>query len=462
MLRALMKRKELDKATADLEALRTQMAEFETREADITKMIEEAETEEERAAVEEEVDNFEKERADVKERMEGLEERVSEIEGELEAIEAEQETETVPEPVPEKEEVRGVEIMNTRNIFAKMDMQTRTALFENEEVKAFLGDVRSAIQEQRAITGDGLTVPVVFIGLIRENILEYSKLYKHCFVRQISGNGREVVEGTIPEAVWTDCCANVNELALTFNDAEVFCWNVGGYLPICKSTLQDSDVDLASEIITVLGAAIGLALDKAILYGLGTRMPLGVVTRLAQTSQPADYPATARTWVDLHSTNIKKTNATGVQLFQAILTNAGAASGKYSRGEMVWVMNDTTYKYLQAQGLSVNAAGAIVSGVNGSMPVVGGVIEVLPFVPDNNIIGGFFDLYLLAEREGITFDESDHAMFLNRKRVYMANARYDGLPVIAEGFVAIGVQNTDVTTTITFAPDTANAQESAS
>ena len=38
---------------------------------------------------------------------------------------------------------------------------------------------------------------------------------------------------------------------------------------------------LAGEIIDALGRAIGLALDKAILYGTGTRMPLGIVTRLA-------------------------------------------------------------------------------------------------------------------------------------------------------------------------------------
>ena len=47
MLRALMKKKELDKANSDLNALREAATELEKRYADIEKMIEEAETEEE-------------------------------------------------------------------------------------------------------------------------------------------------------------------------------------------------------------------------------------------------------------------------------------------------------------------------------------------------------------------------------------------------------------------------------
>ena len=453
-----MKRKELNGYTKQLEELRKKAEGFEAREAELEKDIEEAETAEEKAAVEEAVEEFEKDKAETEESIRSLEEKVEGIEKEIEDLERAQETPAHADPEPAEPEQkaepekRGIEIMNKRNIFAKMDMNKRTALFEQEDVKAFLTEIRTAMKEQRAITGGGLLVPEVFLGLIRENIMEYSKLYKHANVRQISGNGRAVVEGTIPEAVWTDCCADYSELDLAFNDVEVMCWAVGGYLAVCKANLDDADIDLASEIIAVLGAGIGRALDKAILFGLGTRMPLGVATRLAQTEEPADYPSTARTWVDLHTSNvitITSANATGVKLFQGIVNASGAAKGKYSRGEMVWVMNEATYTKLKAESMSINAAGAIVSGIEGTMPVVGGVVEVLDFVPDNTIIGGYFDLYLLAEREGISVEQSEHAMFLNRKTVFAGNARYDGKPAIAEGFVAIGV-GAAPTMTVTF------------
>lgn len=447
-LRALMKRKELTGLNKQLEELRAKSETFATREAELEQAIEEAETEEEKAAVEEAVEAFENEKAENEEKTRSLEERVEGIENELEEIERAQEPPAPEEPAPaepEKKaepEKRGNEIMNKRSIFAKMDMAKRNEMFERDDVKAFLTEIRSAMKEQRAITGGGLLVPEVFLGLIRENIMEYSKLYKHANVRQISGNGRAVVEGTIPEAVWTDCCADFKQLDLAFNDVEVGCWAVGGYLAVCKANLDDSDIELASEIIAVLGAGIGRALDKAITFGIGTRMPLGIATRLAQTEAPADYPATARPWADLHTSNvitISAANATGVKLFQNIVTASGAAKGKYSRGELVWVMNETTYTKLKAESLSINAAGAVVAGIEGTMPVAGGVVEVLDFMPDNTIIGGYFDLYLLAEREGISVEQSDHVMFLNRKTVFAGNARYDGKPAIAEGFVAIGV-----------------------
>ena len=459
-LRALMKRKELDQVNKELADLRAKQEGFATREAELAQMIEEAQTDEERSAVEAEITAFETEQAETEEAVAGLEERVSTIEAELDELEQEPTPAPAdPEPTPTPNE-RGTIIMNKRNIFAGMDVQTRTAMFAREDVQGFLTQVRTLIAEKRAITGGELLIPDVFLGMIRENIMEYSKLYKHVNVRQIGGNGKMVVMGTIPEAVWTDCCGTLNELTLGFNDVEVDCWKVGGYFDICNATLEDSDIDLASELLTVLGQAIGLALDKAILFGTGTRMPLGMFTRLAQTEAPADYPTTARTWVDLHTSNIKSIAASqkGIDLFRTFLTDTAAAKGKYSRGEKVWVMNETTYTALVAAAMTIDAGGAIVAGVNGRMPVIGGVIEVLDFVPDNVILGGYFDLYLLAERAGTRLAQSEHYRFVEDRTVFKGTARYDGQPAIAEAFVAIGINGTTPSASgITFAPDEANA-----
>ena len=465
-LRTLMLKKELDQKTRELEALRAKDAEFEAREAELEQSIEEAETEEEKNEVNEAIDTFEAERTEHEKAKTDLDEEVRELEGKLEDIEKEQEAPAEEakeeEPAAVAEERKEIKTMNTRKFYG-MSMQERDMFFEREDVKAFLNETRTAIREKRALSNVGLLVPEVFLGLIRENILEYSKLYKHVNVRQISGEGRVVVMGTIPEAVWTDCCANLNELNLGFADVEVNCWKVGGFFAICNATLEDSDVDLASELLTGIGQAIGLALDKAILYGTGNRMPLGVVARLAQTSKPADYPETAREWVDLHESNIVAINTasmTAVEAFSAIVEAFGAAKGKYSRGEKVFVMNEKTYTAIAAKAVSVDAAGNIVTGVFDRMPIIGGIIEVLDFIPDNVIVGGYFDLYLLAERAARKFATSEHVRFLQDQTVMKGTARYDGQPAIAEGFVAIGINNTTPNANMTFAPDDANPAES--
>ena len=459
-LRALMIRKRLTDARKALDTLAAKDAEFESREADLEKSIDEVTTDEERQAVEEAIEQYEAEAAAHKEEKAGLERTIKELEDDLAAEEAEQDT-TPPESGEQRsEEIPAGEddkMVRTR-FFENMNMQERSELFQREDVNGWLGEIRSCIREKRALGNVGLTIPEVMLGLLKQNVTEYSKLYKHVDVRAVSGDGRAVVMGTIPEAIWTDCCANLNELDLNFNDVELGCWKVGGFFAICNATLEDSDIDLASEVLAAIGQAIGRALDKAILYGTGTRMPLGIVTRLAQESQPASYPATARTWVDLHTSNIKTiaNNVTGKDLFAQLVLNFGNAKGKYSKGGLVHVMNETTYAFLMSQAMAFDANGALVAGLQATMPVVGGAIEIVDDVPNYNIISGYFDLYLLAERAGQKFATSEHFKFLADQTVFKGTARYDGQPAIAEGFVVNAINSASASGSITFGPDESN------
>ena len=466
-LKALLLKKKLDETKKSLDALRAKDADFQKREADLAKGIEEVNEEttvEDRNALDEMVSTFETEKAAHEEEKGNLERMIGDLENDLAAEEAAQNTEPQVEAV--KEERKEENIMTRCKMFEKMSAQELQTFVSRDDVKNYLAEVRAAIKEKRAITNVGLTIPEVMLGMLRENIENYSKLYRHVNVRPISGEGRMVIMGTVPEAVWTECCANLNELSIGFNDAEVDCYKVAGYFAVCNANLEDSDINLAGELLTAIGQAIGLALDKAILYGRNgettQKMPQGIVSRLVQTTAPSGYPATARTWVDLHTSNVKALGTaqnplTGAALMKAFILAAGAAKGKYSRGEKVWVMNETTYTTLIAEFMTINANGAIVTGIGGTMPVVGGVIEVLNFIPDGVIIGGYFDLYLLAERRGTQFATSEHVRFLQDQTVMKGTARYDGLPVIAEAFVAIGILGTAPTATMTFASDTANA-----
>lgn len=475
-LKALMLKKQIDDQNKALETLREKEAEFEKREQELEASINEAQTDEEKQTVTEAIENFETERAAFEEAKSGLEQAVSDLEDQLKAEEeanaAVEAAETSTEETSAERKHEEVKDMHTREAaqlggitrgtFEKLGAQERSALFMRDDVKNWIEEIRAHISEKRELTNVGLTIPEVFLGYLRENVIRYSKLYSHVNVQRISGTGREVVMGSVPEGIWTECCATLNELSLGFNDVEVNCFKVGGYFKVCNAVLEDSDLNLASLLLDAIGQAIGLALDKAILYGRNTatnyKMPLGVVSRLVQTSMPADYSATARAWADLSETNVitVPSTATGLDLYKAIVTASGAIKGKYARGEKVWVMNETTYTTLQVEAMSINAAGAVVSGLNGSMPIAGGVVEVLDFIPDNVIIAGYFELYLLAERAGQNFAQSEHAFFIQDQTAFKGTARYDGVPVIAEAFAVIGINGVTPDATMTFAPDTAN------
>ena len=469
-LKALMLRKRIDIKKKELDKLRSDQKDMEKREAELVIAIEEAGTEEEQAAVQESVDALIEEKEKLEESVAELDKVIKDLESELAAEESKQEIQPAAEPAAvepvNEERSNRMNKTATRDGAAYTRRDRLAQLVTRDDVKSFLSEVRSAIKEKRALTNVGLLIPEIVLPLLRENIADWSKLYRHVSVRPIGGQGRMPIMGSIPEAIWTDCCANLNELSLAFNDFVVDCWKVGGYYEICNANLEDSDIDLAAEIITALGQAIGKALDKAILFGRNTdavtAMPLGVVSRLLQESQPAGYPATARPWVDLHTSNVFSIaqNTTGASLISAIVYDSGAMKGKYSRGEKVWIMNEKTYTTLMANTVSVDASGRIVSGVSDVMPVVGGIIEVLELVPDNMIVGGYFDLYLLAERAGRAFASSEHVKFLADETVFKGTARYDGGPAIAEAFVCIMLNGGTASTAaagVAFAPDEANA-----
>lgn len=71
-------------------------------------------------------------------------------------------------------------------------------------------------------------------------------------------------------------CGAINELTFVFGQVTLDSYKVAGFIPVCNSMLEDSDIELASSIVEMLSESVGLAEDKAILYGKGaaSKMPL--------------------------------------------------------------------------------------------------------------------------------------------------------------------------------------------
>lgn len=436
-LRALMLNKKLSNAKKSLEEARAKMADLETREAELEKAISEVETDEERSAVEEEVESFEAEKAEAQTKVENLEAEVESLEKELRESQTE-EAEVEETAEPEKRE-KEIHIMKR---WKEMGYEERDAFVKTDEMQAFLGEVRTAIKEKRSISNIGYLIPENFLGLLRQTVDDYAALVGAVDKRSIKGTGRLVIEGAIPEAVWTEACANLNELDLGFSQVEVDGYKVGGYFKVCNANLEDSDIALASELITTLGQAIAYALDKAILFGTGTKMPVGIVTALkAVTSTPN---------IVTHASTV-----TGKALIEALIADTALISSSYSKSAYTWVMNSKTYLTIKLAMLNVNANGLFVAG--DELPIIGGKVVTLDFIPDDVIIGGHFDLYLLAERAGVEISTSEHAFWVADQTGFKGTARYDGKVLKNDAFVAIGINGKDGDDmVVTFAQDGAN------
>lgn len=466
-LKAIMLRSKIDKKRSELNALLEKDADFEAREAELEQAIEEAQTEEEQQTVSEQVEAFEQEKADHEESKTNLTNEINGLEEEL--AEAEKEP-PVNRGIEKKERKRTnmtkVE-MNIRTLpmnrraFDSLSIETRESIVAREDVKEFLTRMREMKGKTRAISGAELEIPIVFLELISENMYRYSKLLNRVRVRDIRGEARQTIAGTVPEAIWTEMCGAINELSFVFNQITMDGYKVAGYVPVCNSLLEDTDIELASWIVEMLSESIGFAIDKAILYGKGgsSNMPMGIVTRLAQESQPAGYPANAPAWVDLSESNIIKINGdslSGAEFWSALTLAAGNTFTRYSRGNQFWAMNSKTYAKLRSKLITFTATGDIVANLYGYLPIITGDVDILEFIPDNDIIGGYGDLYLWVRRGAMQIDLSTEVQFIQDNTVFRGKERADGAPVIPGAFVAINIANTNVTTAMDFAADTAN------
>lgn len=467
-LKTLMLRRQIDLKKKALGELNDKLSGFATREAELEQAIGEVETDEQRTAVEEEITAFESERSETQTAADQLTEEIRNLENELEGEEAQQDTtapeeSTEPAAEPAAEENRGgFTTMNRR--FRDFNQQEREAFLGTQSVRDFLGEVRAAIKEKRALTGVGLTIPDVMLGLVRAEMAAASKLLRFVDLRSVGGKGRQNIMGKISEGVWTEMCANLNELSLAFNQVEVDGYKVGGFVVVCNAALEDSDADLANEIIAAIGKAIAKALDKAILFGDGSKKPVGIAKRLSVSSQPAWWGTNEPAFTDLHESNVRTINknaTSGAEFFIALLAELGIAKPVYSGEGLFWAMNRKTHLDILAKALAFNANGALVASTN-LMPIVGG--EVVEFdddeMQDYEIIGGFGGNYLLAERAGIEFDSSKEFLFTQDETVFKGTARYDGRPLAGEAFVIVNYANTSPTVTATFADDEANSVQS--
>ena len=438
------------------------------REAELEALVNELtdeSTEEEHAAVELETAAFEAQCSEAdkaenenEEAQVNLQTEIDGLERELNELNERATVQAQPAASAEHRDERKAENMN--KFFSLTPEQTRD-FFNNDGVVNFLTEVRASMAEKRAIKNAGLLIPDTMLGLVREEIARQSKLLPFINLRRVGGTSRMNIMGKVPEAVWTEMCANINQIDLTFAQTEVDGYKVGAAVVVCNALLEDSDIALASEIISAIGTAIAKALDKAILFGTGTKMPIGIATRLAASSQPAWWGTNEPEFTDLHTSNVQTLNiyaSSGAAFMQALVLKLGIAKDVYNQGGLFWVMNRKTHLDIMAKCLAFDAAAALVSNTN-LFPVVGGTIIEMEDdeLADYEIIGGFGGNYLMAERAGIQLASSSEYLFLQDQTAYKGTARYDGKPLAGEAFVIVNYNNQAPTTSKDFAPDDANA-----
>ena len=472
-LRVLVLNSEITALRAQLTPLEQTRDGFAAREEQLRQAlseITETSTDAERSAVSAAVDAFENDRSANAAEIARIQGEIDTRSAEIARLEAEQ------TPPPATPTVSNSDTRNNDNherSFVPMNNTTerrwfgltyaeRDALIAKDTTRDFLQRFRALREQQNSATGAELGIPTEFMQILRDLTYQNSKLWPYVHSESLRGHSRQNIAGTGAEAVWTEMLANINEISLDFTQLEMDGYMLAGYMAISNAVLQDdADLQLLTSILNAMGEANARALDKAIVYGTGKKMPVGFVTRLAAETTPTWWNNDQGEFTDLHTSHILKLDidsTSGAAFFGTLVEALGIADPKYSDGRVFWVMNRKTHIRLMAKALAFNAAAAITAGINNTFPIVGGDIVELEFMADNDIAGGFGSLMRMAEREGLSIASSDIPLFLRNMTVYRSIGRYDGKPARGEAFVMVNFHNTAPTTSISFAPDYANSQ----
>lgn len=465
-LKVLVLRSRLAPLQAELQTFEATRAGFAARESDLERDIADAQTDEERSAVSAAVDAFEQERSANAAEIARVQQAIDAINDEIRSLEDAQTPPPATQPdndplaTNRKRSVQPMPVTNPDRRWFGLTYQQRDALLAQDNTKEFLQRFRQLRAQQNSATGAELGIPTEFMQILRDLTYQNSKLWPYIHSESIRGKSRQNIVGTGAEAVWSEMLANINEITLDFTQLEMDGYMLAGYMAISNAVLQDdSDLQLLTSILNAMGEANARAMDKAIVYGTGKKMPVGFITRLAASSKPDWWNNDQGDFTDLHTSNILKLDidsSSGASFFGTLIESLGIADPKYSDGRVFWVMNRKTHIKLMAKALAFDASAALAAGINNTFPIIGGDIVELEFMADNDIAGGFGSLMRMVEREGMTIASSDIPLFLRNMTVFRSIGRYDGKPARGEAFVLVNFHNTQPTTAISFAADLAN------
>lgn len=427
-LKQIMLAKKIEQRKSALATLLEQEEDFNTRSQELEAAIDEASTDEEISVVEGEIEKLEADKGDLDEKKGTLEGEISALEGELEELNSKTPDNTPPAPQGEERnkqtQSQGGETRMRENKF-----ETRAqmlARLNQPEVREFYSTVAKAVKDKRAITDTDIVIPDAVISMIQQRLGDYSTLYREVNVETLNGPGRIIMDGAIPEAIWTEMCDPVEELASGFSQTELDGFKVGGFIPVCNAILEDAMINLANFIETRLAMAIAKALDKAILIGQGAsaKQPLGIITALA--SVPAQNVDSDGTLSDI--------------VGNMALIDDGEDGVPV--GEVIAVMKRSTYyARIAPQTFLPTSDGRLVIQTAQSPRLPDGTRVVFSqYAPADTIVLGDFKKYLLGERRGVQLAVSTDVRFIQDQTVFKGTARYDGKPIYPEYFVVITLE----------------------
>lgn len=243
------------------------------------------------------------------------------------------------------------------------------------------------------------------------------------------------------EAVWGELCDSVvKEITSGFKVVSTMLFKLSAFLPVCKEALELGPVWLDRYIRTILYEAIANGAEAGFVDGTGKDMPIGMTRSVDEgvTVTGGVYPRKGMIKVNRLDIN------TMGRLFAMLAVDANGKQRKIKGVCLLVSPVDYYSKVLPA--ITIMAPDG---SYRSTLPFMKAddVIQTTALNAGEAVLGipARYAAFLGTPKEGvITF--SDHAQFLDDKRVYLAKMAANGMPKDNNSFLLLDIS--DLTTPI--------------
>ncbi len=405
-------------------------AEFENLSSELDS-LEDSVDEEKLADVEKRAEELTAEEDETKRKLEEVSRLISELSEtlkkfteEVEKVEAETET------IEEKEQAEKSTDTERKERTMNKEVETRSERIRNieqDENKAFLRSIVSIVKREapaEVLKGTEFLIPQYFVNRINQKIGNYSKLYDKVTVLRVGTPSRIVYNAGGFKAVWTEKCASLTEMkGAEIKTVDLDAYKLGGYVSLCRPLIEtDTYVSIADYIENEIARAMAKELDNAILNGTGEKQPTGIVKAL-------------------ESQNDQKVTANSVLALLGAFAKIGGDDVEID-STLAVMSRETFYTHILPETYGKNHAGALVVANEDSFVLPNGAKVVLSdkTAKDSVVIGDFKNGYVLAERQAVRLEKSEHVKFIEDNTVFKGTALYDGNILNPKYFAIVTMQ----------------------
>lgn len=297
-----------------------------------------------------------------------------------------------------------------------------------------LAEAMRSVNPKQAVENLDVVLPRTVVDSVFEDLRHNHPLLSRINFIPSAGNV-EILMNTngYQEAAWGELCDEiVKELTAGFKAVNAGLFKLSAFLPVCKAMLDLGPEWIDRFVRDTLYEALANGLEAAIVTGDGNKKPIGMTRNVGEDASVVGgvYPEKDAIPVpNLHPETV------GALIAQLAVDGTGHAR---TVTDMLLLVNPVDYFSKVMPATTVMAPDGTFR--NDVLPYPMTVIQI-PALPEGTAVIGSASRYFATAgtaKEG-RIEASDHAKFLEDKRVYLIKAYANGMPKDNSSFLKLDI-----------------------